>query len=127
MRRRFADWLNEIVVVHPPKGDFDLEGMADNLTAIVEGAIIYSVDRESRELKPGDWMSTPRGSVHGFRNTGAQAARALVVLTPDIGAQYFRDVAAVANAGGPPDRAKLVEVMTRYGLSLAAPAAPASA
>jgi len=94
---------------------------------VVEGAITYSVDRESRELKPGDWMSTPRGSVHGFRNTGAQAARALVVLTPDIGAQYFRDVAAVANAGGPPDRAKLVEVMTRYGLSLAAPAAPASA
>jgi len=24
------------------------------------------------------------------------------MLSPDIGAQYFRDVAAVVNAGGPP-------------------------
>ncbi len=83
---------------------------------VVEGSIHYAVDGESRELAPGEWMSTPRGSVHGFRNAGSQKARALVVLTPDIGAQYFREVAAVANAGGPPDRAKLLEVMSRYGL-----------
>jgi quercetin dioxygenase-like cupin family protein len=85
---------------------------------VVEGLITYSVDAETRELRPGEWMSMPRGSVHGFRNGGSQAARALVVMTPDIGAQYFREVATVVNAGGPPDRARLVEVMTRYGLSL---------
>lgn len=88
---------------------------------VVEGAISYSVDAETRELKAGEWMSTPRGSVHAFRNNGTQPARALVVLTPDIGAQYFRDVAAVVNAGGPPDRVKLVEVMSRYGLVPAVP------
>ncbi|ODS99186.1 MAG: cupin [Lautropia sp. SCN 69-89] len=93
---------------------------------VVEGSIGYSVDGESRELAPGQWMSTPRGSVHAFRNTGTQTARALVVLTPDIGAQYFRDVAEVVNAGGPPDRAKLLEVMSRYGL-VAAAAQPAAA
>lgn len=94
---------------------------------VVDGALEYSVDSETRDLKAGEWMSTPRGSVHGFRNTGTQAARALVVLTPDIGAQYFREVAAVAGAGGPPDKARLVEVMTRYGLVPAAPRSPASA
>jgi quercetin dioxygenase-like cupin family protein len=88
---------------------------------VVEGSIGYSVDGESRELAPGEWMSTPRGSVHAFRNTGTQTARALVVLTPDIGAQYCRDVAVVVKAGGPPDRAKLLEVMSRYGLVAAAP------
>ncbi len=88
---------------------------------VVEGSLGYSVDGESRELAPGEWMSTPRGSVHAFRNTGTQTARALVVLTPDIGAQYFRDVAEVVNAGGPPDRAKLLDVMSRYGLVAAAP------
>jgi len=87
---------------------------------VVEGTVSYSVDAETRELRPGEWMSTPRGSVHGFRNTQSQTARALVVLTPDIGAQYFREVAAVVNGGGPPDRAKLVEVMARYGLTPAA-------
>src|SRR5262249_53726095 len=89
---------------------------------VIEGAISYSVDADMRELKPGEWMSTPRGSTHGFRNGGTQTARALVVLTPDIGAEYFREVATVINAGGPPDKARLVEVMTRYGLSLPAPA-----
>ncbi len=95
---------------------------------VVEGSIGYSVDDDSRELAPGEWMSTPRGSVHAFRNTGTQTARALVVLTPDIGAQYFRDVAEVVNAGGPPDRTKLLDVMARYGLVAAAvPPAAASA
>ena len=51
----------------------------------------------------------------------ATAARALVVNTPDIGAGYFREVAAVVNAGGPPDRARLAAVMQRFGLVPAAP------
>jgi hypothetical protein len=46
---------------------------------------------------------------------------ALIVLSPDIGAQYFKDVAAVVNAGGPPDKGALVAVMSRYGLVPSAP------
>jgi len=88
---------------------------------VLEGTLRYSVDQEARDLKPGEWMSTPRGSVHQFSNAGSETARALIMLTPDIGLQYFRDVAAVVNAGAPPDRAKLVEVMSRYGLVPAAP------
>jgi quercetin dioxygenase-like cupin family protein len=93
----------------------------------LEGSLRYAVDSASRELGPGDWMSTPRGSVHSFRNEGTRPARALVVLTPDIGAQYFLDVGAVVNAGGPPDRARLLEVMAQYGLVPAAPPQPATA
>ena len=88
---------------------------------VLEGVLRYSVDGETRDLKPGAWMSTPRGSVHHFSNPGSETARTLVILTPDIGVQFFRDVGAVAGAGGRPDRARLVEVMTRYGLVLAAP------
>ena len=88
---------------------------------VLEGVLRYSVDQETRDLKPGEWMSTPRGSVHAFSNPGAEAARALIMLTPDIGEQYFRDVAAVLGSAGPPDRAKLLEVMGRYGLVAAAP------
>lgn len=90
---------------------------------VIEGVLRYSVDAETRDLKPGEWMYSPRGSVHAFSNPGTETAKALVVLTPDIGAQYFRDIAAVvaASAGGPPDKAALVGVMTRYGLVPAAP------
>ena len=41
-RQRFADWLKEIVELHPPKMDADLDALADHLTVIVEGAIIYA-------------------------------------------------------------------------------------
>ena len=83
---------------------------------VLEGTLRYSVDDVTRDLHPGDWMRTPKGSVHGFSNPHNEKARALIALTPDIGAQYFRDVAGVINAGGPPDRAQLLAVMTRYGL-----------
>ena len=88
---------------------------------VLEGVLRYSVDTEVRDLSPGEWMSTPRGSVHHFSNPGSETVRALVMMTPDIGEQYFRDVATLVGAGGPPDRAKLMEVMTRYGLLPAPP------
>ena len=88
---------------------------------VLEGVLRYTVDDETRDLKPGDWMSTPRGSVHQFSNPGTETVRTLVVMTPDIGAQFFREVGALAGVGGPPDRTKLMEVMTRYGLVPAAP------
>ncbi|MGH8319436.1 MAG: cupin domain-containing protein [Steroidobacteraceae bacterium] len=88
---------------------------------VLDGTLRYSVDKDIRDLRPGDWMHTPRGAVHGFSNPHDATARALIVLTPDIGAQYFRDVADVVNAGGPPDRMRLLAVMTRYGLVLGSP------
>ena len=88
---------------------------------VLEGTLRYSVDDIVRDLCPGDWMFTPRGSVHGFSNPSGEIARALIVLTPDIGAQYFRDVGAVVNTGGPPDRERLLEVMSNYGLKPASP------
>ena len=84
---------------------------------VLEGTLRYAVDDTTRDLRPGEWMHTPRGAVHAFSNPHDETARALIVLTPDIGAQYFRDVATVVNAGGPPDRTQLLAVMARYGLT----------
>ena len=94
----------------------------EEIVYVLEGALRYSVDGEVRDLKPGERMYTPRGSVHGFSNPHDRPARALIVLTPDIGAQYFRDIADVVGAPGGPNPAKMAEVMTRYGLVLAPPA-----
>ncbi len=88
---------------------------------VLEGTLRYSVDGVVRDLSPGDWMFTPRGSVHHFSNPKDGTARALIVLTPDIGAQYFRDVGSLVNAGGPPDVGRLISVMAQYGLVPAPP------
>jgi len=88
---------------------------------VLEGTLRYSVDGVTRDLRPGDSMRTPKGSVHGFSNPHDQSTRALIFLTPDVGAQFFRDVAHVLNAGGAGDRSALIAVMSRYGLVPAAP------
>ncbi len=95
---------------------------------VLEGLLRYTVEGITRDLQPGDWMSTPRGAVHAFSNPGTEPVRALIMLTPDIGAQFFREVGALAT-GGAPDKAILLEVMGRYGLVPAAPkpTAPATA
>ena len=88
----------------------------EEIVYVLEGKLRYTVGAETRDLAPGQSMRTPKGTVHGFSNPFDHPARALIVLSPDIGAQYFKDIAAVVGAGGPPDKAALAAVMSRYGL-----------
>ncbi|MGZ3691745.1 MAG: cupin domain-containing protein [Pseudobdellovibrio sp.] len=112
----------ELIV--PPKANVPpahSHSQNEEMVYVIEGVLRYSVDGVSRDLKVGDSMFTPKNSVHGFSNPFDQTAKAIVVLSPDVGAQYFRDVAEIVNTGGPPDKAKLVAVMEKYGLKIAAP------
>jgi quercetin dioxygenase-like cupin family protein len=93
----------------------------EEIVYVLEGTLRYSVGAETRDLAAGETMQTPKGIVHGFSNPFGRVARALITLSPDIGAKYFEDVAAVVGAGGAPDKAALVAVMGRYGLIPAAP------
>jgi len=93
----------------------------EEIVYVLEGTLRYTVGAEARDLTPGQTMQTPKGTVHAFSNPFGSVARALIALSPDIGAQYFKDVAAVVNAGGPPDKSALIAVMSRYGLVPAAP------
>jgi quercetin dioxygenase-like cupin family protein len=93
----------------------------DEFVYVLEGTFRYSVNGEQRDLRAGESMFSPRGSVHAFGNPHDKPARALVVLTPDIGAQYFREVADIFNAGGAPDVAKMMKTMADYGLVPARP------
>jgi quercetin dioxygenase-like cupin family protein len=88
----------------------------EELVYVLQGTLRYTVGPDTRDLTPGQSMHTPRGTPHAFSNPFDSTARALIILSPDIGAQYFKDVAAIVNAGGSPDKAALVAVMSRYGL-----------
>ena len=86
----------------------------------LEGVVTWTVDGRPIEVGPGQALCIPRGAVHRFDNLGAHDARALCVITPAaIGPQYFRETSEVikAAAGGPPDRAKIAEIMRRHGLT----------
>ena len=86
----------------------------------LEGVLTWTVDGKRIDVGPGQALCIPRGAVHRFDNHDGQDAKALCAITPAaIGPQYFRDIIEVmrAAAGGPPDRAKLTEVMRRHGLT----------
>jgi quercetin dioxygenase-like cupin family protein len=90
----------------------------------IAGVLTWTVDGQQIEVGPGQALCIPRGAVHRFDNNGSQEAKALCVITPAaIGPQYFREAAEVINAaaGGPPDRAKMAEIMIRHGLTPAPP------
>ena len=92
----------------------------------ISGVLRWTVDGQPVDVGPGEALCIPRGAVHRFDNEGSEDARVLCVVTPAaIGPQYFRDAAEVAraSAGGPPDRAKMMEVMRRHGLTPASPGA----
>ncbi len=93
----------------------------EEIVYVLEGTLRYSVGADTRDLTLGQAMRTPKGSVHGFSNPFGSVARALITLAPHLGPKYFDDVASVINAGGPPDKAALAAVMSRYGLVPAAP------
>lgn len=81
------------------------------------GIMTFTVDDKVINIAPGETYFIPRGAVHGFNNLQSEDAKALAIITPALlGPTYFKEIAAIINAGGPPDIAKLKMVMAKHGL-----------
>ena len=88
----------------------------------LSGTLTFTVDGEAIDIQPGETCFIPRGAVHGFDNLKQVDAKALAVITPALlGSIFFKEVAEIVNAGGPPDLQKLRLVMTKHGLIPVAP------
>jgi quercetin dioxygenase-like cupin family protein len=89
----------------------------------LDGVTTFTVGGERVDLKPGESVFIPRGVIHGFTNEGDVDSRMLCAISPGLlGPAYFEEVAAVLAVGGPPDIAKIGEVMRRHGLTPVPPA-----
>lgn len=90
----------------------------------LEGVTTWTVDGRTLDVRPGEAFCVPRGAVHGFENQGAEDAKFLAISSPAVMTpDYFREVHEVlaSTPGGPPDMAKVAEVMRRHGLTPAPP------
>jgi quercetin dioxygenase-like cupin family protein len=95
----------------------------DETLYVLEGTITQLIGTETIERYPGDKCFIKRGIAHGFNNLHDKTARVLCTLSPaSIGPAYFREIAAVINAGGPPDMQKVLAIMKNYGLEPVKPA-----
>jgi quercetin dioxygenase-like cupin family protein len=95
----------------------------------LRGVTSWTVDGRAVEIGVGDALCVSRGAVHGFQNAGTEAATFLAVASPGLmSPDYFREIHDVlaARGDGPPDPAKLGEVMRRHGLTPAPPPSPSA-
>jgi quercetin dioxygenase-like cupin family protein len=90
----------------------------------LDGVTNWTIDGQARTINEGEGLCIPRGVVHGFENRGTEDAKFLAVASPGVmSPDYFHEIHDVLAAapGGPPDRARLAEVMLRHGLTPAPP------
>ncbi|KLK92598.1 cupin [Microvirga vignae] len=89
----------------------------DEVVYGLEGTLTTTRDGQKHEIREGDSLLLPRGSVHQHENLHSETARALIVLTPgSIGRRYFEEMAQEVNVPGQPNLGNIKEIMLRYGL-----------
>lgn len=80
------------------------------------GTTTFTIGSQEVSVGPHETAFIKRGVIHGFRNDTQQPSEALCILTPGaLGPAYFREIAALLG-NGPPDPAKMKEIMLRYRL-----------
>lgn len=119
-RHASADSLDMFELVVPPGASVPIPHYHESWEETVyglEGVMTWIVNGVDHPIGPGQALLIPRGAVHQFVNRGEQMSKALNVLTPGVlGPEYFRELEALVAEGGPPDKARVSEIMLRYGL-----------
>jgi quercetin dioxygenase-like cupin family protein len=83
----------------------------------IDGITTLTVAGKRIDVSAGDAIVIPRGVVHALKNENDRPARSLCVITPGVlGPEFFREIAALAVPGTPPNPKKMAEVMARHGL-----------
>jgi len=119
-RHTSANSLDMFELIVPPAASVPIPHYHESWEETVyglEGVMTWIVDGVDHPIGQGQALLIPRGAVHQFVNRGRQMAKALNVLTPGVlGPEYFRELAALVAEGGPPNLARVSDIMLRYGL-----------
>ena len=106
-----------------------LQRYEDETFFVLEGTYTLLIDGERRELHAGDYAFVPRGTVHGFTNSGDAPALHLTLVTPGgIHEHFFAEVGELVVGphdppapAGPPDLVWLAAVATKHGIEIEVP------
>jgi mannose-6-phosphate isomerase-like protein (cupin superfamily) len=110
--------LFELIV--PPNASLNVPHLHrdyDETILGMNGIATWTVNGEQIQVRPGQQLDIPRGTVHSYTNLHSDTARMMCLLTPGlVGPEYFRELAAAIQPDGPPDIAEISTVMARYGV-----------
>jgi len=90
----------------------------------IEGVLTWTVDGKPIEVGPGQALCIPRGAVHRFDNLGSEDVKTARRHIPcDHGPRVLPRSRRShrRRRRGPPDRARMMDVFRRHGMTLAAP------
>ena len=95
---------------------------------VLEGQYIVRLDEREVTLEAGAYVFAPRGTIHGYTNSGSTPARLLIFVTPGgIHERFFADIGAHVEApnalppAAPTDLARLRTVAHKYGIEILVP------
>ena len=95
---------------------------------MVEGQIIFNVDGQRIEAKPGTFVNIPPNVLHSFKNETNENAKLIIVLSPAGLEQFFVETGLEVsnNSVKPPpltdeEIQKLVSSASKYGMEIRPP------
>jgi quercetin dioxygenase-like cupin family protein len=95
---------------------------------VVEGQIIFNVDEQRIEAKPGTFLNIPPNVLHSFKNETNENAKLIIVLSPAGLEQFFVETGLEVsnNSVKPPPLTdeqiqKLVSLASKYGMEIRPP------
>ena len=93
---------------------------------IIEGELTITIGDRSLVVGPGQYAFGPRGVPHGFRVTGKETARLLLLTSGPRFADFIAETSdpaedATPGKPGEPDLARLFAAAERHGLALLGP------
>jgi quercetin dioxygenase-like cupin family protein len=96
---------------------------SDELLYVLAGVFTFQVGERQVRGGPGTLAFVPRGTVHGWRNTGPAAGRLLVLFTPAGYEQCIEAICALPTEERTPERNDALSAP--YGTYQVGPALPA--
>jgi mannose-6-phosphate isomerase-like protein (cupin superfamily) len=100
----------------------------DEMFYVATGAITLVVEGREIESGVGSFALVPRGTVHTFRNDGAEAARLVIMIRPAGLDRFFQEVGVPIRdpAADPPPAPvghiqKVIDTAPKYGMQIQIP------
>lgn len=87
----------------------------DEIFYVLEGKVGFTLDDREVVVGPETTFFGPRGVPHAYRCAGTSPARMLLSYAPAGLESMFKELAELS--GAPPDFARVVEIVGRYGIS----------
>ena len=91
----------------------------DEANYVIEGALRVKLGSDLFIAMPGSFFFVPRGIAHAFANTGAEAARLLVMITPGGMQGYFEQLGPLLF--GPPNEPEIARILAQYNAEVIGP------